>query len=43
MAKTVQELRKEVVAYMRSMSEVKWTPEDTVDLSFINKKLIYKN
>ena len=41
MSKNIQELRKEVVAYMRSMSEIKWTPEDTVDLTMINKKLIY--
>jgi hypothetical protein len=41
MAKTVKELRKEAVAYMREMSDIKWTPEETVDLSVIRKPLVY--
>ena len=41
MSKTIQELRQEAVAYMREMSAVKWTPEETIDLSMILKTLIY--
>ncbi len=40
--KEIAELRKAAVAYMKEMSEVKWTPEEDVDLTCITKKLFYK-
>ncbi len=38
----VKELRKQALAYMKEMSEIKWTPEEDVDLSVVKKTLIYK-
>ena len=41
MAKNVKELRKQVLDYMRSMSEIEWIAEEDVDLSVIRKPLYY--
>ncbi len=38
----IKALRKEAVAYMRSMSSIRWTPAEDIDLTSILKTLYYK-
>ncbi len=40
--KDIKALRKEAVAYMHEMSEIKWTPSEDIDLTSIIKTLYYK-
>ena len=40
--KDIKALRKEAVAYMHEMSEIKWTPSEDIDLTKILKTLYYK-
>ena len=37
--KDIKTLRKEAVAYMHEMSEIKWTPSEDIDLTKILKTL----
>ena len=40
--KDIKALRKQAVDYMREMSNIKWTPEEDIDLTTIKKTLYYK-